>query len=446
MIRKAIAALIVALLVLGAGLPGSAYTVHYHDPSGIVERRWLVSPIIVAFSRSLDSPPPNIKAGSDVTGAAHRALEHWSKVTNIHFVETTSALTKISPPNAGDGVNLITVSSDNLSAFGSSDSPGRTRVFYDSGGAIVEADIALNPAEAFSTDGTDGTYDLESTFTHEVGHLLGLEHSAVIGATMQPRQAKNGVYGQSAFMQRTLAADDIAGAQSLYGSSAEIGSISGKLLFNHAGSGAATDTVGIVVFAEDYQTGKVVAGSIATAAGDYQLGGLAPGSYRLIAQTASGLLEGSDIGPAQTDAAANSAQARTFQISSAPLVVKSGATLNTAPVFVLPAESAATIHPRMIGMNGELSTIAVPLKAGKTFTIYVGGEGTDQIAEFGISTSSPLIKVVPKTLTSEEFGTDYPIISFQVTVDSTAEAGDYSIRLQTATGELSYLAGAIAIR
>src|SRR5258708_1711275 len=125
MIRKAITALIVALLLLGARLPGSAYTVHYHDPSGIVARRWLVSPIIVAFSRSLDSPPPNIKAGSDVTGAAHRALEHWSKVTNIHFVETTSALTKISPPNADDGVNLITVSSDNLSAFGSSDSPGR---------------------------------------------------------------------------------------------------------------------------------------------------------------------------------------------------------------------------------------------------------------------------------------------------------------------------------
>ncbi len=166
----------------------------------------------------------------------------------------------------------------------------------------------------------------------------------------------------------------------------------------------------------------------------------------MIAQTASGLLEGSDIGPAQTDAAANSSQARTFQISSAPLVVKSGATLNTAPVFVLPAESAATIHPRMIGMNGELSTIAVPLKAGKTFTIYVGGEGIDQLAEFGISTSSPLIKVVPKTLTSEEFGADYPVISFQVTVDSTAEAGDYSIRLQSPSGELSYLPGVISIR
>src|SRR5262245_62266914 len=127
MIRKA-TTLIVALLMAGTGLPTSAYTVHYHDPSGIVARRWLVSPIIVAFSRSLDSPPPNIKAGSDVIGAAQRALEHWSKVANVRFVETTSVLTKISPQNAGDGVSLITVSADNFSVFGASDSPGRTRV------------------------------------------------------------------------------------------------------------------------------------------------------------------------------------------------------------------------------------------------------------------------------------------------------------------------------
>ena len=239
------------VLMLGASLPATAYSLHYHDASGIVARRWLTNPIIVAFSRSLNSPPPNIKVGSDVTGAAHRALQHWAAVSNIQFLETNSSGTSISPPNAGDGVNLITVSTDNLAAFGSSNSPGRTRVFYDSGGAIVEADIALNPVETFSSDGTAGTYDLESTFTHEVGHLLGLEHSTVIGATMQPRQAKNGVYGLPALTQRALSADDIAGARSLYGSAAEIGSISGKLLVSRGG-GATTNTAGLMVFAEEF--------------------------------------------------------------------------------------------------------------------------------------------------------------------------------------------------
>ena len=356
------------VMMLGASLPATAYSLHYHDASGIVARRWLANPIIVAFSRSLNSPPPNIKAGSDVTGAAHRALQHWAAVANIQFLETASSATSISPPNAGDGVSLITVSTDSLAAFGSSNSPGRTRVFYDSGGAIVEADIALNPAETFSSDGTAGTYDLESTFTHEVGHLLGLEHSAVIGATMQPRQAKNGVYGLPALTQRALSADDIAGARSLYGSAAETGSVSGKLLVNHGGAVAAS-TAGLMVFAEEFETGKVVGGAIASASGDYQLGGLAPGSYRLIAQSANGLLAGTDIGAAESEDFPNTSFVRTFEISRAPLVVKSGVNSNAAPVFLLPSDPPATIRPRMIGLNAELSTVAVPLEAGKTFTI-----------------------------------------------------------------------------
>src|SRR5712692_8570293 len=447
MMRKAISAFTMMVLILGASLPATAYSLHYHDASGIIARRWLASPIIVAFSRSLNSPPPNIKAGSDVIGAAQRALQHWAAVANIQFLETASSATSISPPNAGDGVSLITVSTDNLAAFGSSDSPGRTRVFYDSGGAIVEADIALNPAETFSSDGTAGTYDLESTFTHEVGHLLGLEHSAVIGATMQPRQAKNGVYGLPALTQRALAADDIAGVRSLYGSSAEIGSISGKLLVNRGGGGGATaNTAGLMVFAEEFETGKVVAGAIASASGDYQLGGLGPGSYRLIAQSANGLLAGSDIGAAESEGLTNSSLVRTFEISRAPLVVKSGGNLNAAPVFLLQNDPPATIHPRMIGLNAELSTVALPLEAGKTFTLYVGGEGVDQIAEKGISISSPLIRVIPETLSSEEFGTPYPIISFQVTVAPDAASGDYSIRLQSVTGELSYFVGAVTIK
>src|SRR6266404_3289550 len=298
MMRKAISAFTMMVLMLGASLPATAYSLHYHDASGIVARRWLASPIIVAFSRSLNSPPPNIKAGSDVIGAAQRALQHWAAVANIQFLETASSATSISPPNAGDGVSLITVSTDNLAAFGSSNSPGRTRVFYDSGGAIVEADIALNPAETFSSDGTAGTYDLESTFTHEVGHLLGLEHSAVIGATMQPRQAKNGVYGLPAFTQRTLSEDDEAGARTLYGSlNASLngmGSISGRLIANLP-AGQSQAIFGGHVFAEDELTGRVVAGSVTLASGDFRLSALAVGQYRLIGQSLEGPVAAADI-------------------------------------------------------------------------------------------------------------------------------------------------------
>jgi hypothetical protein len=45
----------------------------------------------------------------------------------------------------------------------------------------------------------------------------------------------------------------------------------------------------------------------------------------------------------------------------------------------------------------------------------------------------------------EQFDTPYPVVSFQITVDPYAPAGDYSIRLQSADGEYVYLAGALTI-
>src|SRR6266404_8250550 len=269
MTGKRLSAILSLLALFSAHAQLRAYTVQYRDSSGIIARRWLTQPIIIAFSTSLQSPPANIKAGTDVIGAARRALRRWSSVSNVQFFEISSIVQTISPSNAGDRINLITVSADNSSAFVSQDNPGRTRVFSDAG-AITEADIALNPNVLFSSDGSPGTYDLESTFTHEVGHLLGLEHSAIIGATMQPRQARNGTYGLPAFTQRTLSADDIAGARTLYGSRAGTGSVSGKLIGNSVG-GQSQRVFGGHVFAEDALTGRVIAGNVTLPSGDYRI-------------------------------------------------------------------------------------------------------------------------------------------------------------------------------
>ena len=234
--RKTLSAITALLMLAGMCAPLGAYSIQYRDNGGVRAQRWVSNPIIIAFSTSLNSPPPNIKAGSDLIGATRRALQHWSNAANIHFFETTSTTQTISPANAGDRVNLITVSADNAPVFGPSENPGLTRVFYDSGGAIIEGDIALNPNESFSSDGTPGSYDLESTLTHEIGHLLGLEHSAIIGATMQPRQPRNGLYGLPAFTQRTLSDDDVTGVRSLYGPRAGSGSIS-RCAPSRSGSG-----------------------------------------------------------------------------------------------------------------------------------------------------------------------------------------------------------------
>jgi hypothetical protein len=441
----------IALLALVCGqAPVSAYTLQYRDGSGIVARRWLIRPIIVAFSSSLSSPPANIKTGSDVIGAARRALERWANVADIQFLETRSSAQTISPQNAGDRINLITVSAENSAVFGSSENPGRTRVFADSGGAIVEADIALNPNEFFSSDGTPGTYDLESTIAHEVGHLLGLEHSAVIGATMQPRQAQNGVYGLPAFTQRTLSEDDIAGARSLYGSRTGTGSVSGRLISN-ASPGLSQPVFGGHVFAEDAATGRVIAGSVTLSSGEYHLDALMPGNYRLIGQSLDGPIGARDIAPAGGSYANLAETKPSFRTLILPGQSSSQLTAITANVaaslgFFVSSNPPPTLKPEVIGMNGELSTTALPLEAGRTFTVYVGGEGVDQILANGVSISSPFMTVNQATLMEvEEFDTPYPVISFEVTVAPDTPPGDYSIRLQLSSGELAYLPGALTI-
>lgn len=437
------------LALISAQAPVRAYTLEYRDSSGIVARRWLARPIIVAFSTSLSSPPPNIKSGSDVIGAARRALARWASVANIQFFETRSTAQTISPPNAGDAVNLITVATDNAAAFGTSESPGRTRVFHDSGGAIVEADIALNPTQLFSTDGTFGTYDLESTFTHEVGHLLGLEHSAIIGATMQPRQAKNGVYGLPAFTQRTLSEDDEAGARALYGSRNGMGSLSGRLIANGP-AGQSQAIFGGHVFAEDVLTGRVVAGSVTLASGEFRLSAIAPGHYRLIGQSLEGPVTAADIASAGGSYSALAETRPPFRSfveegSGASQAVAVTSQAATSLGFIRLSTPPPTLQPRVIGMNGELSTAALPLAPGETVTVYVGGDGLDQILANGISVSSPFITVDPASLALAEFDTSYPVISFEITVAPNAPPGEYSIRLESPDGELAYLAGAITI-
>jgi len=443
MTGKRLSAILALLALFAAQAPLRAYTIQYRDSSGLSPRRWLTQPIIISLSTSLASPPPNIKAGSDVIGAVRRALRHWSSVSNVQFFETSSAAQSISPANAGDHLNLITVAADNAAAFHSEDNLGRTRVFSDANGAITEADIALNPDVLFSSDGTVGTYDLESTFTHEVGHLLGLEHSAIIGATMQPRQAKNGVYGLPAFTQRSLSADDIAGARALYGEQSSYSSISGRLTTNTAGR--ARSIFGAQMFAEDVATGNVVGSSVSSTSGAYRVDGLAAGVYRVFAQPLEGGVEPNEIaganGLTQTTplfrsfVASNTSPSQSVNVNANSSVKLS--------FFVFPR--TPTLTPRFVGMNGELSTAPLPLRAGETFTIYVAGEGVDELAWEGISISSPLINVVPGSLREAKFDTVFPTISFDITVARSIQFGDYSIRLQTTKGELAFLPGAITI-
>ncbi len=398
--------------------------------------KWPRKTIQVAFSTSLQSPGPNIKPDSDVVGAARRALTRWASLSNINFVVTWSQATSVSPADAGDGISLVTIATTSENeAFNSAATTGRTRVFFDpETGNIAEADISINPRPKaedgtelqFSTDGTPGTYDLEATFTHEIGHLLGLDHSAVLSSTMQARQAFNGTFGLPALTERTLSEDDRQKVVSLYGSRIKFGRIEGRLIDNRV-PGALTALNGVNIWAENVVNGRVIASDVTADDGSYRLEGLMPGQYRVIVS-------------APVDSATQ--KLRSFELSNQVLVKADAATPLSSSL--VPQQTSA-LSPKVIGLNAELSTVALPLAPGKRVKVYFGGEGVDQVPGTSISVNSPYFTVDPATLAREQIAAPYPIVSVELTVAPNVPFGDYTLRLQSNSGETAFVPGAITI-
>ncbi|HEY2961254.1 MAG TPA: matrixin family metalloprotease [Pyrinomonadaceae bacterium] len=437
----AIIASVVLFLALGTGERLETRDSSEFDPAPqTVKRiRWPKRTIEIAFSNSLLTPGANIKPDSDVVGAAKRALARWSSLANINFVVTWTSATSVSPAEGGDGVSLLTIADTfENEQFNFDSTTARTRVFFNPAtGTIAEADISINPQPRaedgtelqFSTDGTPGTYDLEATFTHEIGHLLGLEHSAVLASTMQSRQAYNGTFGLPALTERTLSEDDRQKIRSLYGPGLRLGRIEGRLVDNRT-PGAFTPLSNVNIWAENVTSGRVMASDITAEDGSYELEGLAAGQYRVMV---------SSVPP---DNIAAQPKFRSFEMSN-QVAVKAGAA-TVLNYNMVPAQ-APSLSPKLIGLNAELSTVALPVEPGKRVKLYLGGEGVDQVPGTSILVNSPFFTIDPASLAREQLSTPFPVISVELQVAANAPFGDYTIRLQSNSGETAYVPGAITI-
>jgi hypothetical protein len=432
---------LVLVSFMSFGLPGRFETRDSSEFEPVAQTarqiRWPARTIEIALSTSLQSPGANIKSGSDVVGAVRRALARWSTVARINFVVGWSSSSSVSPSNAGDGISLITIAdTPENQTFNADSTAGRTRVFFDpETGAIAEADISINPHPKteegadlqFSTDGSPGTYDLEATFTHEIGHLLGLDHSAVLGSTMQSRQAFNGTFGLPALTERTLSEDDRQRVRSLYGPKQRLGRIEGRLIDNRLPN-TSSPLSAVTVWAENVSSGRVVASGTTSDDGTYKFDGLAPGQYRVV------------VAPRED----STDRFRSFEVSN-QVFVKSDIATTLNYNLIPPQASAPVLNPRFIGLNGELSTVALPLEAGKKFKIYLAGDGIDQVPGSNISINSPYFTVDASSLTREQLGTPYPVVSFELTAAPNAPFGDYSVKLQSNSGETAFVPGALTI-
>lgn len=413
------------LLTLAAFSPVFGNSVSLAGDEAVSSLRWRPGTIRIAISSSLLRENPNVKADSDVAGAIGRSIATWSRIANVEFQQINSEKLSASPAGAsGDGISLITIAAtpENVLLFAKDpeNAAATTRVFYNRRGTITEADIVLNPYQQFSTDGTTGTFDLESTLTHEIGHLLGLPHSAVLGSTMHASNARNGVFGLHSFSTRTLSVNDIAAVRALYGGTEEdvncCGSVDGRISF------FGKQTRNLEVWIEDL--GGRVHGSIRTEGREeFRFDGLNEGKYRVFAH---------ELGRAKV--AMPVQELGTVTVSAG----------ETAQITARGGLSNRDMELGYMGFNGQLSEMAVPVTPGRSYTIYVGGRNLDP-KRLSLSFSSPNLVLVPGTVRSLDYGPDVSVISFELRVLSRTAKGEYSIYAESERGDRRAIIGGLTV-
>ncbi|MCC6329790.1 MAG: matrixin family metalloprotease [Acidobacteria bacterium] len=389
--------------------------------------RWRTKIITLSLSTSLLRPAANVKAGSDLVDAVRRSLKTWEQASGVEFRLAFSDKQDVSPQGAvGDGVNLITVapSAENalLFARNAETVAATTRVFFDSRGRISEADIALNPYQQFSADGTFGTFDIESAFTHELGHVLGLEHSLVRGSAMYENFGKNGLFGLQSISPRTLSEIDRAAVRAKYGSPADescCGTISAKVLMPGGRPAAALE-----VWLEDRATGKVVSEAVTARDGVAEFDGIAGGSYSVFS--------------ARKDGAKRAVPMQEL----GPVAVVPG---GSASITKKLEPGADEIDAKYTGFNGQLTLSSIPINSGKSYTIYIGGRNLKPNG-VSVSFSSPFLSVTPGSIESHDYGEGLAVLSFEVQANERTPVGEYTIFVESASGGRSAIVGGISVR
>ena len=174
---------------------------------------WAGMPVSYSINRNGSE---DISSFSTVENAFNTIFQTWEQVSMAEISFTYQGSTALAQVG-NDGTNLLAFDSYTTDFLVSRDA-GPTVVgialstFYPKSGEIVDADIIFNDAGYnFTTTGeTDlgnNLVNLLDVAAHEVGHLLGLDHTFLETGTMWP-YAKQG--------QRYLSEDDMTGVRSLY--------------------------------------------------------------------------------------------------------------------------------------------------------------------------------------------------------------------------------------
>ena len=168
----------------------------------------------------------DITDGSHLT-ALRNGFDYWSRVSGsaAELVEVPSNITDPCTDWTDFATHIVFFDETNCSGYfpGGSSTVAITPIFANASGRMVDADVIFNGSGfSFTTSDQLNRFDVQDVGTHELGHLLGLDHSGWAGATMYPYVDRNLV------LHRSLSLDDEHGMRDVYTSGSH-GSISGTV-------------------------------------------------------------------------------------------------------------------------------------------------------------------------------------------------------------------------
>ncbi len=346
--------------------------------------------------------------------AVRMAIEDWNAVsgTSARLVENTTPAQQARTDYASDNIHLVMFDELNASGyFGGNGIVAITPLWFFLDGRITDADIIFNGDDFdFTTSGAPGAFDIQDVAAHELGHLLGLDHSGWASGTMYP------YVDPTVVLHRSLSEDEVRGLRHAYPQGG-FGRITGRILRASDGTGVQ----GAHVVALDDE-GRTDAAILSSATGNFDLRGLEPGTYTIYASPLDSPVGGFNLG---------------------------GITVETDFEATVHGTMATITGTNLVGLGDIVVGADVALNLGTSSDIFPiraeRGTGTSiTLRGNGLFPGSTLTASDPDVVLSAVtwFGSQ---VSFLATVPSLEPLGHFDLTVTNASGDVSILTAGIEI-
>lgn len=404
---------------------------------------WQQASVTYQFNDQTGPTLANMEVGSDPVTAINDGFGRYITRTGVNFVNGgTTSVTDV----GSDGVNLITFANTaaNNAAVGSA--LAVTIFSYNLGTYdMIEADIVFSSSQQWSTNGTAGLYDVGAVGTHEIGHLVGLDHTPICNATMFP-------YGASGDQSpQTLAEDEEAAMRALYPAAATVPSSTVTGTVQLSGGGANVFGAGVTL--HDALSGRAVTGTVTLPDGTFSVAGVLPGVYHVTVEALDGPMTDANLSGGTWSSAPMETTFQSLIVGGAAdpteHYVPVGQTVSLGTITVTDGAPSRNLNGITLTSNpGGFSGLSgLPVSTQPPYTDYlvVSGPGVEVEPDANFSILGGLLTLGTSTGSGTLGGGDgYKI--FPINIPADAPVGGYTIVLDsTSTGEVHFYTGGIDV-